>query len=183
MNKKYITIVIIVILVAFGGYFVLQNNSETESVDQETTEEELGNDGSLIMKVPYNEDGVFDGNSDVEEMIVIDEQTTPPQKEPAQQLVVTYVSSGFDPKSITIEKGQTVVWFNENNRDMWVASAFHPTHSSYPEKTENDCIGSTFDACERIPSGQSWNFTFNNAGTWKYHNHLNPSQTGEIVVK
>ena len=64
---------------------------------------------------------------------------------------------------------------------MWTASAVHPTHRAYP--TTGGCLGSTFDACKGVQPGASWSFRFDIAGTWKYHNHLNPNNTGAIVVE
>ncbi|OHA38709.1 MAG: hypothetical protein A3G03_02780 [Candidatus Taylorbacteria bacterium RIFCSPLOWO2_12_FULL_44_15c] len=64
---------------------------------------------------------------------------------------------------------------------MWTASAVHPTHRAYP--TSGGCLGSTFDACAGVQSGNSWSFKFDISGTWKYHNHLNPGDTGTIVVE
>ncbi|MDP3726055.1 MAG: hypothetical protein Q8R36_02565, partial [bacterium] len=58
----------------------------------------------------------------------------------------------------------------------------HPTHALYSEQSEEDCIGSSFDACEEIPPGSSWVFIFNETGSWGYHNHLEASHRGTIVV-
>jgi len=35
---------------------------------------------------------------------------------------------------------------------------------------------------EYLP-GESWSFKFDEGGTWKYHDHLNPGATGMIVVE
>ena len=82
---------------------------------------------------------------------------------PQAQNVITYTDSGYSPSSITIKKGQAVVWKNESSKKMWTASALHPTHSVYP--TTGGCLGSTFDACMGIPSGGNWSFKFDNVGT------------------
>ena len=55
----------------------------------------------------------------------------------------------------------------------WPASAFHPTHEVYPG----------FDALKGINMGESYSFTFDKIGSWKYHNHLSPSVTGAIIVE
>ncbi len=95
--------------------------------------------------------------------------------------VVTYTDSGFSPKSLTIKKGETVTWINQSSESLWVASNPHPTHSGYP--TKGGCISSTFDSCKPITKGESWSFTFDIVGTWGYHNHLNPSSRGTIIVQ
>jgi plastocyanin len=85
---------------------------------------------------------------------------------------VSYTGNGFQPNSITIKKGQTVTWTNKDSDELWVASNPHPTHTDYPG----------FDELKSIPTGQTYSFTFTKVGNWGYHNHLNPSQKGVIVV-
>ena len=65
-------------------------------------------------------------------------------------------------------------------RAPWPASAFHPSHSAYPEK--GGCISSAFDACRGLKEGESWSFIFNQVGKWGYHNHLNSRITGVVEV-
>ncbi|HXK35365.1 MAG TPA: hypothetical protein VJ103_02595 [Candidatus Paceibacterota bacterium] len=95
---------------------------------------------------------------------------------------INYTLGGFLPSTLTVTKGTTVTFFNSHTENsVWPASAFHPTHIAYP--TTGGCIGSTFDACAEISPGGSWQFTFDIPGTFKYHNHLSPPETGTIVVE
>ena len=94
---------------------------------------------------------------------------------------ILYTDSGFSPALLTVSVGDVVIFENRSSRSTWVASALHPTHRLYP--VSGGCIGSTFDACEGISSGFSWSFTFNERGTWRYHDHLNARFTGTIVVE
>jgi plastocyanin len=87
--------------------------------------------------------------------------------------VVTYSDSGFTPASINVKVGDTVTFKNDSSKSMWVASAPHPTHTGYSE----------FDAKKGYASGESYMFTFTKAGTWKYHDHLNPTMTGTVIVE
>jgi plastocyanin len=96
--------------------------------------------------------------------------TTPTTTE---SMMVTYSDSGFSPASITVKVGDTVTFKNQSGKSMWVASAPHPTHTAYPE----------FDAKKGVAMGESYMFTFTKAGTWEYHNHLNPTSFGTIVVE
>ena len=57
----------------------------------------------------------------------------------------------------------------------------HPTHAIYPES--GGCIGSKFDACKGLKEGESWSFTFNEKGTWNYHDHFDVSKFGKIIVE
>ncbi|MBI1984521.1 MAG: hypothetical protein HYS60_00205 [Candidatus Wildermuthbacteria bacterium] len=101
--------------------------------------------------------------------------------------MITYADEGYSPQTLSIKAGGTVSFVNQSSSSMWPASAMHPTHTVYPgsgiEKcgtAEQDTI---FDACMGIPSEQEWSFQFNEKGTWKYHDHLNPSRFGTIVVE
>lgn len=104
-----------------------------------------------------------------------------------QSHVVAYTDSGYSPASLTIKRGDTVVWRNNSSRGMWTASAIHPTHKIYPgtdiAKCEDQADGSMFDACANLSSGQSWSFIFDHGGTWRYHNHTFSAHTGTIIVE
>jgi plastocyanin len=106
--------------------------------------------------------------------------TTTPQTT-ASDNVVTYTDTGFSPATITINKGDTVTFENIASNDVWVASNPHPQHNGYP--TTGGCIGSTFDACGNISPNNSWSFKFDITGSWGYHNHLNHTEGGTVIVK
>ncbi|MBM3257264.1 MAG: hypothetical protein FJY98_02960 [Candidatus Liptonbacteria bacterium] len=97
------------------------------------------------------------------------------------QAVITYTDQGFSPVSLTISKGEKVIFENQSSRAFWPASAPHPAHTTYPER--QGCVASTFDACGPQASGDPWEFQFNRVGTWRYHDHLNPSKMGTIIVQ
>ena len=104
----------------------------------------------------------------------------------ASKIIVTYSDSGYNLPSVTINKGDVIIFKNNSSKMMWTASAVHPTHKAYPRSDITKCgtaaQSSIFDACKGYGPGQSWEFKFNEAGTWKYHNHLQPSHTGTVVV-
>lgn len=103
----------------------------------------------------------------------------------AKTVMITANDSGFSPATVTIKKGDTVMFMNGGTRPVWPASAMHPTHKVYPGTDIANCGSGMmmFDACKGIPAGGEWSFTFNNAGTWGYHDHLNSSHFGKIVVE
>ncbi|HLD80304.1 MAG TPA: plastocyanin/azurin family copper-binding protein [Candidatus Nanoarchaeia archaeon] len=124
---------------------------------------------------------------ETEEPVVPEEQTAPTPTETEEEVVpssehtVRITSSGFEPKTLTIKTGTTVTFTNEDSNQHWPASAMHPTHTAYPES--GGCIGSKFDACKGLAQGESFSFTFNEIGSWGYHDHLRASMTGKIVVE
>ncbi len=107
--------------------------------------------------------------------------TTEDTTSASEELTITFTKNGYLPASSVIKKGTNVTFKNESGMDMWPASAMHPTHRMYP--TTGGCLGSTFDACERVSDGESWSFTFDEVGVWKYHDHLSPTMFGMIMVE
>ena len=87
--------------------------------------------------------------------------------------VVKIKETGFEPAEINIKRGMRVVWASEAPGYSWPASDPHPSHTNYPG----------FDPGEPLKTGEAWSFTFDKVGGWEYHNHLNPSHRGKIVVK
>lgn len=89
-----------------------------------------------------------------------------------ERIAVEAGDGGFSPKEIKVKKGGEVVWVNKSSRAVWPASAIHPTHLIYPG----------FDAKKEINPGESYSFKFEKVGSWKYHDHLNPSSFGTVNV-
>lgn len=100
---------------------------------------------------------------------------------------IIYTDDGFGPNPLTVKKGETVTFKNESSSDFWPASAMHPTHTAYGGTTLQehcpDNLGIAFDACKGIPSGSSWSFKFEKTGSWNYHDHLNASRFGKVIVQ
>lgn len=117
----------------------------------------------------------------------VDELGTPVETEqpttPAEN-IIEITSSGFNPNSLTIKTGEKVTFVNKDSRQHWPATNVHPTHTLYPGSSISKCPSDTiFDACKGLSKDESWSFTFNNAGSWDYHDHLNPGLGGTIIVK
>ena len=96
------------------------------------------------------------------------------QQQPvAPETTVTYTDQGFSPASVTVKAGTQVTFVNQSSSQMWVASAVHPTHQALPG----------FDQLQGAARNGSYSYAFDQVGTWKYHNHLSPTQTGTVVVE
>lgn len=80
---------------------------------------------------------------------------------------------GFSPSDISISKNDVVIFENVDARDRWPASNIHPSHSIYPK----------FDPKKPVVLGSQWQFKFDKAGKWKFHDHLYPELTGTIAVR
>ena len=104
------------------------------------------------------------------------DQATTPEAETTEETTanqVTYNENGFSPSNLKIKQGTTVTFINQGSLPMWVASDPHPQHGDY----------SGFDAKRGYSKGQSYSFTFDQAGSWGYHNHLDESDSGTITVE
>ena len=69
----------------------------------------------------------------------------------------------FNPGTMTVKKGTTVTWANND-------SAQHQIKST------------TFNSSQ-LSKGQSFSFTFNDAGTFDYSCAIHPSMLGKIIVE
>lgn len=85
---------------------------------------------------------------------------------------ITYSDSGFSPSTLTVKSGDKVVIKNTASDELQFNSDPHPSHT---EDTELN-IGS-------VSAGQEQSFTITMTGSFGYHNHLNPSEKGMIVVQ
>lgn len=91
----------------------------------------------------------------------------------ASQNAVTITSAGFSPQEITVKVGESVTWLNAGSEDHQVNSAPHPTHTAYQP----------LNTVGLLKSADKKSLTFPTAGTYKYHDHLNPSLFGSVTVQ
>lgn len=113
---------------------------------------------------------VSTGDSAPESAVV---PNTQPESEDLATAMVTYTDEGFSPSTVEILNGDTVQFVNKSSRPMWVASDIHPAHNILP----------TFDQFGVSAFGESYQYTFNQSGEWKYHDHVNASEVGVIIVR
>ena len=90
-----------------------------------------------------------------------------------QTITIAMTAAGFEPAAVTVNKGDTVKFVNSDTKLHLSASAPHPTHTDYP----------AFDPKTGIAVGSSWSFTFDQAGAWKFHDHLAPGFFGSVTVR
>ena len=83
---------------------------------------------------------------------------------------VRYTNTGYEPPLLEVPVGTMVQFVNESDDEMWVASNEHPAHTDLP----------TFDQFGLSPKGSTYMYTFDKAGTWAYHDHINAEREGVI---
>lgn len=89
------------------------------------------------------------------------------------ETMISVTSSGFTPKDVTIHIGEAVTWVNNDTADHQINSTPHPIHTDYPP----------LNTVGLLKSGEKKSLSFPTAGTFKYHDHLNPTTLGSITVQ
>ena len=98
--------------------------------------------------------------------------TAPTADNKTTETVITYSDNGFSPASITVKSGSTVTIKNTSSHTMQFDSDPHPAHTGNQELNEGI-----------IGAGKSGSFVVTRTGTFGYHNHLDDSETGTIIVQ
>lgn len=165
-NKVLVGLVVLLVGVGAGWYFLQGGKSAQESMTRE--------EGVLETTTPAMEPTTtFGSESPATGTAGATDKggvlNTGPQ---ATKISVSYGTSGFVPNTVTVKRGAVVVWTNQSQSGMWVASAVHPTHQLLPG----------FDELKSVSAGGTYEYTFEKVGTWKYHNHVAPADTGTVVV-
>lgn len=89
-----------------------------------------------------------------------------------EDVIINYTDSGFLPNVVHVKKNGKVVFINQSEKPMLIASAPHPQNSDYPE----------LNAKEVLKKGGSYAFVFSKVGRWGFNNHLSPNETGLVFV-
>ena len=107
-------------------------------------------------------------------LILKNKVSTTPQTNEIQNGIVQVVLTdrGFEPNEIKIQKGTTVEFATTRDQPFWPASNTHPVHTDLP----------AFDPRQEIDAHKTWSFTFNEAGTFGFHDHLRAYFVGTIYV-
>lgn len=98
--------------------------------------------------------------------------TTATQDEQSGGKEITYTDNGFSPNKITVKAGTKVTIKNDSGMALQFDSDPHPAHTDNTELN-----------VDTVQQGGSQTFTVVRKGTFGYHNHLNPSDEGTIVVE
>jgi len=177
MKKTIITIVIL-LLVGGGGYYLYQKNQakapETgqdvlnQQSDKSTLPDGQGSSNSDVENNP-NQQNLTTSNTQQGTFSSGEENIVAPD---IQVWQIEYDGAQFNPKVLNIKFGDYVIFKNLGTQEFWPASDPHPDHTGY----------AGFDAGEPIAAEGKYQFQFMQAGSWGFHNHLNPSATGVINV-
>ncbi|MBI2984558.1 MAG: cupredoxin domain-containing protein [Candidatus Kerfeldbacteria bacterium] len=87
---------------------------------------------------------------------------------------VTITAAGLSPTTVTVKAGARVTFRNQDSSTHQISSDPHPTHTDLPG----------FD--QLVAAGGDYSFTFRQAGSWGFHDHLRPTDSrfqGTVVVQ
>lgn len=86
--------------------------------------------------------------------------------------LVQITAEGFVPATVMVLPGSLVTWTNTDNKPHRVASNPHPTHSDVQGLESPD-----------IAPGESYTYRYGQQGSFGYHDHLNFTRTGTVIVE
>jgi plastocyanin len=159
MNKN-ILIGLVVVLLVIGGVVMVQNRSNDQVANNTSDTQEAPTDTSVVEEESVNENDAMVRDDAVNNSATEDVVT------------VTLTDEGFSPQEITVKAGSKVVWKNNSGDSATVDSSVHPTHRDHPELN----LGNFED-------GEEHSLVFEEPGTYRYHDHLNASRFGTVVVE
>lgn len=92
---------------------------------------------------------------------------------PAKIATVQITDQGFNPATITINKGTVISWEGKQ-----AASPVVIASNPYPKNDSLPTLKST-----QLGQGANYRYKFDQIGTFSYHDDLNPNINGFIIVK
>lgn len=141
---KNIILVLVIALIVIGGGYLLLGKNKSGTNTQTPTE-------SPVVESPVPTSGVG---------VTPTADLTPK----STTYHVSIQNFAFVQKSITIKRGDTVVWTNMDSAPHTITG------------------GAGGPASGTLNNNGSYSFTFNTAGTFSYHCNFHPSMTGVVVV-
>ena len=139
MNKKIIVAIIVLVLLAGGGVWVFA--SKNNSSDSNS----MGN-----MDMSKSNNSAASSN-------------------PVATNAVTVQNFAFSPASITVKKGTTVTWTNQDA-------------TPHPVTEDDNTAGAPGLDSKQLAKGETFSGTFNTVGTFTYHCSLHSNMTGTVTV-
>lgn len=145
MDKRLIAVLVVVVILALaGGVYYSLKNKPASSTQSNTSNSSMSNmPNSATNNSSSNGSGT-----------------------PTATDKVSIANFAFSPAQITVTKGTTVTWTNNDTT----------AHTIVETDGKNGPNSST------VNPGNSYTFTFNEAGTYQYHCSIHPQMTGSVTV-
>lgn len=158
--------VVVALILIGGGWYAYKAAQPTEVLAP--TPEAGGSDftgSGFVQQIPSSLPG--------DSMATASPSTSPSSSPKTSAVTITISDTEFSPATVTVKAGTTVTFVNNGQGLHRPASDPHPTHTDLPG----------FDSKRGLSTGESYSFVFDKVGTWGFHDHLNTSMTGSVVVQ
>ncbi|MDX1614311.1 MAG: plastocyanin/azurin family copper-binding protein [Candidatus Promineifilaceae bacterium] len=128
-------------------------------------------DDSIVVQ-PFTITGGMDMETDeMMEEEMAEEEMSEEEMEQTDEQAVTIVNFAFSPDELTVPVGTTVVWTNQDN-------VGHTVTAGSPSAPNPDFFDSG-----SLSSGDTFSFTFDEAGSFEYYCTIHPSMTATVTVE
>ncbi len=94
----------------------------------------------------------------------------PPPIVQEQKLEVQMADTGFTPAKLSVKKGAKITFINTGLKAHWPAAGLHSSH---------DLV---YDSKKKINPGESFEFTMDKIGEYRFHDHFNDDFVTEVEV-
>lgn len=165
-SSKYIIGALVVILAIYGGFSMGKKSAQAPEMEAVNTEE--GQEQEMATTTATTTAPV---KTTTTSGYVAPKTTTPTILKDGSYLV-SYTSTGFSPRTLTIRAGKSVHFSNVSSKAMSITTT-EPNSTLYREFNQSKTVG----------RGGSFDYTFLTPGTWNYMNRNNPADRGTIVVQ
>ncbi len=162
-NNK-IVVILVGVIVLLGGYLIFSKssapNTETTPVPGATT--------TSSATTPTQTKGV--PNTTTIKTTSVPKTTTAAMTKDGLY-VIYYTNKGFSPATLQIKKGKGVRFINNSDKAMRIFADL-----------KYDTVYSSLNESKTVGRGGTYDFVFNEAGNWAYHNENNQNDHGTVVV-
>lgn len=138
MKNSYIAVIAIIVIIALGATIIVVSKEHHASAPPSTSTSTTTSNSST---------------------------NTPQTPTSNTANAIAIKDFGFNPTSITVAKGTTVTWTNNDS----VAHTVTKDDSAGPDSGD-------------VAPGSSYSYTFETPGTYHYHCKIHPEMTGTIIV-
>jgi plastocyanin len=164
--SKIITVILVIILGVIAGYYLINHHQvpylSIPKINQTQTATSTAGLG-LTESNETSQTGIPTGGSGntTKGGLTIDDT-----KNNTGSIRLT--DNGFSPMTITVKINTQVTFTNNSKKNMWITT------------DQQTLVG--FNQQKSVPNGGVYQYTFAKVGTWKYYNHIQPDQSGIVVV-
>lgn len=89
-----------------------------------------------------------------------------------EDVEVAMANMAFNPETITINSGTTIVWINNDNIAHTIVSGIRDSENA----------GEMFESSNVRP-GETFGFTFEESGSYSYFCSIHPGMEGQVIVE